>query len=232
VETGLSPIRPESFFAVCAPTKKMKNKRKDKSAAGFSIIELVIAMTIMLVAMGLVASLFSKSLSTRQRESSRTDALTAAQAALNVISREIANAGYGLMDNGIVFADSNQNKFHFLANTTNTNEVLTDPGENVTYFFDSTTSSILRHDANGGGPGIPQTSIIINRISSVNFLYFDYTGSNSAPTSSFTPTFRTGRVRVTITVSLEDVQDQPQNQSVVLVSDVTLRNSDYMLKNY
>jgi hypothetical protein len=109
---------------------------------------------------------------------------------------------------------------------------LTDAGENVTYFFDPTTSSILRYDANGNGAGSPQTSIIINRISSVNFLYFDYTGSNSAPTSSFTPTFRTGRVRVTITVSLEEVQDQAKNQSVVLVSDVTLRNSEYMLQNY
>jgi type II secretory pathway pseudopilin PulG len=210
----------------------MKNKRNNQAASGFSILELLIATTVMLVVLSLVATLFSRSLSTRQRESSRTDALTAAQAALNVISREISNSGYGLTDNGIVFADSNQQKFHFLANTTNSNNVLTDPGENVTYFFDPTTSSILRYDANGNGAGSPQTSIIINRISSVNFLYFDYSGSNSAPTSSFTPTFRTGRVRVTITVTLENVQDQAQNQSVVLVSDVTLRNSDYMLQNY
>lgn len=210
----------------------MKNKRSKKATAGFSILELLLAMTIMLVVMGLVTTLLSKSLGTRQRESSRTDALTAAQAALNVISREISNAGYGLTDNGVVFADSNQQKFHFLANTTNANNVLTDPGENVTYYYDPSSSSILRYDANGGGTGIPQTSIIINRISNVNFLYFDYSGSNSAPTSSFTPTFRTGRVRVTITVSLENVQDQAKNQSVVLVSDVTLRNSDYMLQNY
>lgn len=210
----------------------MKDAKKNKTNSGFSILELLIAMTIMLLALGLVANLFSKALTTRQRESSRTDALTAAQAALNVISREISNSGYGLTTNGIVYADSNYQKFHFLANTTNSNNVLTDSDEDVTYFFDSSTSSILRYDANGNGPGSPQTSIIINRISNVNFLYFDYSGSNSAPTSSFTPSFNTGRVRVTITVTLEEVQGQAKNQSVVLVSDVTLRNSDYMLENY
>lgn len=204
----------------------------EKKSAGFSILELLISMTVLLVVLSLVTSLLSKSLTTRQRESSRTDALTSAQAALNVISREIANSGYGLTTNGIVLADSNQQKLHFLSNVKNTNSVTTDSGEDVTYYFDSTTSSILRYDANGNGVGSPQTSIVINRISNVNFLYFDYTGSNSAPTSSFIPTNNTGRVRVTITVSLEDVQGQPKGQSVILVSDVTLRNSDYMLQNY
>jgi type II secretory pathway pseudopilin PulG len=101
----------------------MKNKSNNKAVKGFSILELLIATTIMLAVLSMVATLFSRSLSTRQRESSRTDALTAAQAALNVISREISNSGYGLTDNGIVFADSTQQKFHFLANTTNSNNV-------------------------------------------------------------------------------------------------------------
>ncbi len=206
----------------------MKNERKNKTeASGFSIVELLIAVTIMIVVLGLVGSLLSQSLSTRH-----TDALTSAQAALNVMSREIANSGYGLTSNGIVTADSNQQQLHFISNVANNNAVLTNRYENVTYFFDPVTSSILRHDANGDGTAAPQTSIIINRISNVNFLYFNYTGSNSAPTSSTTPSSSTGRVRVTLTVSLENVQGQPSGQSVVLVSDVTLRNSRYMLQNY
>jgi len=210
----------------------MKTRTNKTKESGFSIVELLIAVTVMMVVLGLVGSLFSKSLGVRQRESSRTDALTSAQAALNVISREIANAGYGLTDNGIVLADSNNQKLHFLSNVNNNNEVLTNRYEDVTYFFDPVTSSILRHDANGAGTGSPQTSIIINRISSVNFRYFNYSGSNSAATESNTPTAQTGRIRVTLTVSLENVQGQPSGQSVVLVSDVTLRNSDYMLQNY
>ncbi len=186
----------------------------------------------MFVILGLASTLFSKSFSTRQRESSRTDALTAAQAALNVISREMSNSGYGLVTNGIVTADSNQQKLHFLSNIINTNNVVTDPREDITYYFDPNTESILRYDANGNGVNSPQTSIIINRISNVNFQYFNYTGSNSTATSSTTPTIDTGRVRVTITVKLEEVQGQTNNQKVVLISDVTLRNSDYMLQQY
>ena len=210
----------------------MKIKRGNKATAGFSVVELIIAMTIMLVILGLASTLFSKSLSTRQRESSRTDALTAAQAALNVISRELSNSGYGLVGNGIVTADSNQQTLHFLSNTTNSNNLITDKRENITYFFDAASKSILRYDANGNGINSPQTSIIINRISEVNFLYFNYTSSSSTPTISNTPTVNTGRVRVTITVSLENVQGQTNNQKVVLISDVTLRNSHYMLQQY
>ncbi len=215
----------------------MKNRRENKTTAGFSIIELLIAMTIMLVVLGLAANLFSKSLSTRQRESSRTDALTAAQAALNVLSREIANSGYGLLDNGVVFADSGKENLHFLTNIKNNNGVVTDPGENITYFFDPSTESILRYDANEKGINQPQTSVIINRISKVEFLYFDYLNSTltpppAQPPPTYIPTVNTSRIRVKITVSLENVQGQTNNQSVVLVSDVTLRNSDYMLQQY
>ena len=210
----------------------MKNRRIDKIASGFSIVELLIAMTIMLVVLSLTATLFSASFSKRNRESSRTDALTSAQAALNVISREIANSGYGLTTNGIVLGtDSNSQKLHFLSNVINTNGVTTDPGENITYFFDSDTRSILRYDANA--TGVEKTSIIINRISQLDFRYFDYAGSvSTVPPPSLTPTANTARVRVTVTVSLEDVQGQTANQQVVLSSDVTLRNSNYMLQQY
>lgn len=211
----------------------MKETEKVRNAAGFSITEFIVAMFIMLVIMGLASTLFSRSLNTRSRESSRTDAQTAAQAALNVLSREIANSGYGLITNGLVTADSNGQQLHFISNVQNTNDLLTDRSENVTYFFEPATQSILRHDANGNGPGNPETSIIINRISNVQFQYFDYTGSNPIPTGpNATPTFNTGRVRVTITVMLENVINQVNPNSVVLTSDVTLRNAEYMLRNY
>lgn len=218
---------------------EMNDKQRNKKTDGYSLLELMLTMTIMLIVLGLATSLFSKSLGVKQRESSRTDALTAAQAALNVMSREISNAGYGLKNsaatdasNGIVLADSNNQKLHFLSNIQNNNTATTDRDENITYFFDNATQSILRYDANANGVGSPETSIIINRISSVNYLYFDYTGSSSTPTQSNTPSENTGRVRVTITVNLENVQGQTNGQSVVLTSDITLRNSNYMLNQY
>jgi prepilin-type N-terminal cleavage/methylation domain-containing protein len=210
----------------------LKNRDHKTTAAGFSLVELLIAMTIMLVALALVSTLFARSLNTRQRESNRTDALTAAQAALNVISREIANSGYGLTGNGIVLTDSNSVKLHFQSNIKNDNTIFTDPGENLTYYFDSVNKSILRHDANGNGPNNAQTSTIINRISSLGFQYFDYLGTGPPTGPNPTPTINTSRVRVTVSVLLEHVQGQANPQSVVLVSDITLRNSDFMLRQY
>jgi prepilin-type N-terminal cleavage/methylation domain-containing protein len=208
----------------------MKAVKENKKASGFSLVELIVGMTIMLIILGVVSTLFAQAISTRQRESSRADALTAAQAALNVISREVANSGYGLINNGIIAADSGLQKLHFISNTTNTNAAVTDEGEDITYFFDTTTKSILRYDANMDVN--KRTSIIINRISDVNFRYFNYSGSSSAFTETLTPSNDTGRITVTITVNLENVRGQTDGQKVVLVSDVTLRNSDYMLQQY
>ena len=173
----------------------MNDRKINRPASGFSIAELLIAMTILLVIMGITGSLFSILLNRRQRESSRTDALTSAQAALNVISREIANSGYGLSNNGIVLADSGNQKLHFLSNNKNTNIVTTDPGEDVTFFYDPSSESILRYDANANSVGDGATSIIINRVSRVNFQYFDYSGSNSTlPPPANTPTLNTARI--------------------------------------
>jgi prepilin-type N-terminal cleavage/methylation domain-containing protein len=213
----------------------MMHNNTIKDARGYSLIELILAMTIMLIVLGLAFSLFGKSLTTRQRESSRTDALTAAQAALNVISREISNSGYGLTTNGIVSGDSNDRQLHIMSNVINTNLVVTDPGEDLTYFYEPATQSILRYDANKNGPGSGETSIIINRISNVEFRYFDYVGANPVGTEVLPATgskVNTGRLRVKITVALEPTAGQPNPSNVQLISDVTLRNSEYMMQQY
>jgi type II secretory pathway pseudopilin PulG len=205
--------------------------KKSNLEAGFSIVELIITMVIMLVIVGTVVSLFSRSLNSKARESSRTDALTASQAALNVMSREIANSGYGTITNGLM-SDSANDRLHFVSNHVNTNDNLLQPGEDVTYYFEPTTQSILRYDANGEGAGSPLTSIIINRISRVEYEYFNYTGANPLPTVTTFPTADTGRVRIKLTVNMENVVGQVNPDKVVLTSDVTLRNSAYMLNNY
>ena len=204
--------------------KKVKNTKIN----GFSLIELIIAMSITLILMGLATSLFAGALGTRNRESRRTDALTSARAALSAISREVGNSGYGMTTNGVVYSDSGAQKIRFRANVSNEDYTTDSAGEDVTYFFDATTQSIVRYDPHN----TPQTSVIVNRISNVSFLYFDYTPNNSTPTQVTTPSANTGRVRITVTVKMEDVIGQPKNQTVTFTSDVTLRNSPYMLNQY
>ncbi len=225
--------------------KAMKNQ-KPKNNAGFSLIELMISMVIMLILLGIVSTLLSRSFSVRARESQRTDALTSAQAALNVLSREISNAGFGIRtgttssiaSNGIVAADSDATRIHFRTNVDNVGPrsvppgstvlATNKPGEDITYFLDTATNSIVRYDPNA----TPETSVVVNRISEVTFQYFDYVGANSAGVEVTTPTNDTGRVRITVAVSLDPIVGQPNPLEVEFTSEVTLRNSSYMLNQY
>lgn len=230
---------------------KKNKKPKNSNHSGFSLIEMMLAMGVTLTLLGLTATLLGSALGTRARESRRVDALTAARAAISVISRELANSGYGIaVDdggyipvNGIVIADSSKNRVRFRANTENRNGCTKDRGEDVTYFFDNATQSIVRHerfssDANdpcGTAAEATVTSVVVNRISSVNFKYFNYSGSSSTPlelTGTDNPTADTGRVTISVEVKLDEVPGQPKNQMVTFTSDVTLRNSKYMLKQY
>lgn len=233
----------------------MKKPKIKQNIKGFSLIELLITMVITLILLGATATLFSSAMGTRERESRKTDALTAARAAINVISREISNSGYGMASkdetlytpiNGIVIADTNQNRIHFRSNVVNGNGCTNDRGEDITYFFDANTNSIVRHErfandlitnnpCSSSAVAETETSVVVNRISSVTFRYFNYVGRNSTPLEAdgtATPTANTCRIRITVEVQLEDVQGQPDNQRVTFVSDVTLRNSEYMLNQY
>lgn len=223
----------------------MKRAHSSKQR-GFSLLELMIAMTIMLVIMAIVSTLFTRAMGVRARESRKTDALTSSQAALNVISREVANSGFGLYsdpttkvpNNGIVLADSDGSHIRVRANITNLSTYINPPlsatsdsGEDITYFLDTTTSSIVRYDRNAVSP-TPTTSIVVNRISNVTFQYVNYTYGSSTTTTTSTPTATTGKVIITIVVQLEPVFGQPNPGTVTFTSDVTLRNANYMLQQY
>jgi len=204
----------------------MRRTRAQKlsAEAGYSLVELIVAMLISLIILGVAVATFSAALGSRGREASKVDALASSQAALNVMSREIGNSGYGLNYNGIG-ADSTNKLLHFRANITNNNSTTSDPGEDVVFYLEGSgaSKSVVRYDNNTG-----VSSGIINRVSDVTFKYNQDAGD---PTSN-TAASNTARVRITLTVFLTDARGQPTNQTVVLTSDVTLRNSPYMLGQY
>jgi len=220
-----------------------------KSEQGFSLIELLIGMAVTLMCLAVISSVIAKATSVNARETRKADALVSAQAALNVMSREIGNSGFGIyMDsttqtpsNGIVAADSGATQIHIRSNFDNVGDYSVPPGstvldtnrpgEDITYFFDDATKSIVRYDAHPAS-GTSATSVVVNRVSDVTFEYFNYTTSASTVTQTTTPTTATGRIRITVLVNLDPVVGQPDNQSVSFTSDVTLRNSNYMLRQY
>src|SRR5690348_14214723 len=118
----------------------MQTPAKNKQS-GFSLIELLVAMVVMITLLAIVSTILGKSMSVRSRESRKTDALASAEAALNVLSRELSNAGYGiysglvaddltsgLATNGIWIPDSNDHRIHFRANLTNSGGTSGAPG--------------------------------------------------------------------------------------------------------
>src|SRR3954467_12159541 len=106
------------------------------SQSGLTLIELIVSMALTALIMGVGIAAFSGMLGSRNRESSRADALTSAQAALNIMTREIGNSGYGLTTNGLVVADCSDEKLHFRTNTSNHDGTTNSAGEDVTFYYD------------------------------------------------------------------------------------------------
>lgn len=122
-----------------------KSHIKSCQQSGFSLVELFIAMTITLVIMVIASTLLASSFKVRNRENQRSSAIADAQRALNLMSREIANAGYGLSTNGIVTeGDSGATSIRIRSDkglNGLTNGLTNEDGEDVKY--------VLVNDANG-----------------------------------------------------------------------------------
>jgi len=216
----------------------MQLKTKNSSTTGFSLVELIIAMTITLVALMIATSLLAGGFNTRNRENQRSDALADAQRSINIMTRELANSGFGLKTNGIVTADSGLNAIRFRANLNafsgpGFNDRTSDPDEDVRYFIysGSSTQVIAKHDVN-----TETVTTLANRIDSLKIRYYgakvDYQTNTCDITSDaveVTPS-AAGYVVLSICVQLPQVSTPGasgyQPASVVqLTSDVNIRNS-------
>lgn len=200
--------------------------------AGFSIIELMLAMAVTMLVMTAATTLLASSLRVRVRENQKSDALADAQRAINIMSRDIANSGFGLDYNGIVVADSSQTAIRVRSNILNVNSAATDgQDEDVMYIFQSSNNAIVRYDPAAS----PTTVSLASRINSLQLSYFDYSYNSSGTVitsgPNTVPTTNTGRVRITVSVTLDAVGNQAAAE-VQLTSDVTLRNSPFMLGRY
>jgi Tfp pilus assembly protein PilW len=223
-----------------------------KAESGFSLLELLIAMGVTLALMSVATTLLANALRVRSRENQKSDALADTQRALNIMSREIANAGFNMTNNGIVEDDSGPNAIRVRANNNrfwDTSASLSDQsrfnifdeGEDITYFLNTAdnTRYLVRHDQYGSG-----STVLANRIDTLNIHYYDrkvtYTsvpsGSDIVDASAAeVPESQAKYIVIAISVTLDAVGApgtagyQPQ-YSVLLCSDVTLRNNN--LWNY
>ena len=228
----------------------MSSLNKNASSSGFSLLELLIAMVITMALMTAAATLLANALRVRSRENQKSDALADTQRALNIMSREIANAGFNLSNNGIVSAESgtnririrsNLNKYDLTATTESRNGVV-DSGEDLTYFLNDAdnTKYLVRHDVLKTDPVGSKSTVLANRIDGMHIHYFDQKVTYTTPPGGSDITDLSAAevapdaakyVVIVVAVTLDAVgsPNSPGYQppySVLLCSDVTLRNSD------
>ena len=231
----------------------MRSRNKyTQGAAGFSLMELMVSMAVTLVVMGIATTMIAQSLRVRSRENRRSEALADTQRALNLMSREIGNAGFRMKTNGIVWEDSNDDKsIRVVANLNKyTGEVdggVTEAGEDVKFFITDQVQYLVRYDKNSPDPF--QTTVLANRVYSMRVYFFDQdvnytTGDCDTPVTVTTPGVAklTGAniadakyvvIALCVDLPAEGTPNSPGYQpasQTLLVSDVTLRNSD--LFNY
>ena len=160
-----------------------------KSEAGFSLIELIVAMTVTITIMGLACSLLAGSFNVRAREDRKSDAIADVQRALNIMTREISNSGLkvpgglaAVATNGVVTNDSDNESLRFVSNLNGMPDSangyfedtdVADADEDIKFLMyvdaDLGQRYIVRYEKNGSN----QTTVLANRIDSLVFRYYD-----------------------------------------------------------
>lgn len=195
----------------------VKKGSGNKFERGFSLLELTIAMAISLAILTAASTLLATSLRTRSRENTRSQALASAQRALNIMTREIGNSGYGLNDNGIVTADSGVSSIRVRANLNNDTD-LSDADEDVRFVFQSANGSVVRVDNALG------SVVLASRITGLTIRYLDMAGNNATAATA-------ERINMDVLVDLPAAPEQPASV-VHLNSDVALRNGPNTLQQF
>jgi type II secretory pathway component PulJ len=163
--------------------------RRSKNEAGFSLLELVLSMTITIAVMGLASSILAGAFNIRSREDRKSDAIADVQRALNIMTREISNAGMKLPSglpyvsrNGVVAGDSDNSSIRIVSNLNgipdsangyfeDADVVDTDEDVKFLMYVDATRGQryIVRYEKNGSD----QTTVLANRVDSLVFRYYD-----------------------------------------------------------
>jgi Tfp pilus assembly protein PilW len=155
------------------------------NAAGFSLVELLIALAVTLTMMTLASKVLMECFNIRTRQDARSDTIADVQRALNTVSREVASAGYGLTSNGIVggsgaaanTCDSDATSIRVRSNlnrfdTTPSDATTSQDNEDVKFFLNDSANTryLVRYNANSPGT---KATVLANRITALQFHYFN-----------------------------------------------------------
>ena len=148
--------------AMLKRTKYNSETTKQDGRSGFSMVEMLITLTISLIILGLAFQVLAGSLNKKSREETQAAVLADANLGLSRMSQELTNAGFGLHTNGIVAADSGEAVIRIRANLNallgqTSSGTVTDPSEDVTFSLVANPgggASLIRSDVGSGQSSI------------------------------------------------------------------------------
>lgn len=143
---------------------------------GFTLVELLIAITIGLIVLGVLVSTFIIQRKTYDVQEQLTEMVQNARAAMDIITREALMAGFnpsGAAFNGIPYSAGQLQ----ISADLNGNGVTTDTNENIVYTFDGANLEIDR-DTGGGAQALAKN------IQAFSFSYLDGGGNPTIITAN------------------------------------------------
>jgi type II secretory pathway pseudopilin PulG len=223
-----------------------------KKEAGFSIMELLVAMVVMIFITGAATTLLVSAFNLRSREDQRSEGTADARRALNIITREVASAGYQLPGgltystpagtrpvpaNGLIAEDCSATAISFVTNTDaqgnfnqNPNDAIPDDPPN--FAIAGADEAIKFQFVQDGANNFlvrkdlltGDSLVLANRIDGVQFDFLNSAGTAAATIAQATS------INISVWVTLDPIGRpgsrgfQPASQ-VALSSRVNLRNA-------
>jgi type IV pilus assembly protein PilW len=205
------------------------NARHHGAHAGFTLAELLVSILLSSIIMGGVYSVYRMQSHTMKIQEKRLDAQDYARSVLDMMVREIRNAGYfpvgacttsPVNTNGIITASSQTFRFVYDSNAANG---CADADENITFAWDTSGCTGGLGNITRNGSTNPLTDC---NVSSFTISYFKQDGTSLTAPVTGTNLALIQRVQITLTVQSKNPDSQfgGQQLNATLTSNVDLRN--------
>lgn len=216
------------------------NQLERNQQSGFSLIELIFALTITLIIVALAFTLLAQSLNRKIHDEAQVTALADANQALSRMSQDITNSGFGLKNNGLVVTDCTEEKIRVRANLNalmkqTSSGTVSDEGEDLIFQLATNLdgeSSLIRTDVTKGTSIVVAGSIDNADINAdgdgdgLTFNYLDAAGAGVSPENAV-------KIEIIIRITLPQIGQPgaPGYQPKVtkqLSATVVLRNAQLL----